>query len=110
MYGNNCTHHLVTEQYQNDVASQSLYSYQLNDYKELSSIVLDMQSKICKGKDLCESAGCSHSCYTSNHESFCTCPSDMILDVDYKTCVAMGSSIGANMCMIHNGGCDHRYD
>jgi len=98
----------VPKSYLNDVASKTGNVYKLNDYAELSSVVIDMQSKICKGLDPCDFAGCTHTCHTVNQESFCTCPLDLMLDVDFKSCVAFGSSIGANMCMVQNGGCDQK--
>ena len=84
--------------------------FKLNTFSELNSILSGLQSKMCRGEDLCGSAGCSHSCHTFENEAFCRCPAQLILDVDYKTCVPIGSSVGANMCNIQNGGCDHRYE
>ena len=91
-----------------NIASTSSLAYKLNSFDELNSIIGDVQSKMCPLRDPCESAGCSHSCLRFKSQSICKCPEELMLDIDFKTCVALGSSLGANMCQIANGGCDHR--
>ena len=55
----------------------------------LPGTVLAADGKSCEEIDICKenNGGCSHECLTSYGQSFCTCPTGMKLDVDWKTCV-----------------------
>ena len=84
--------------------------YRLSTASELDQIVNDLESKVCRAPDFCELAECSHTCYSDAERAYCTCPDELILDTDFKTCVSSTMSIGANLCSINNGGCQHRLE
>ena len=90
------------------IAGDDENSYKLNSASELGQIENDIKSKICRVADFCSEAQCSHSCYSDDERAYCTCPDDLILDTDFKTCVSATRSTGANLCSINNGGCQHR--
>jgi len=43
---------------------------------------------LCKPIDMCaeDSGGCSHECYSSQGQAYCTCPQGLELEQDWKTC------------------------
>lgn len=81
--------------------------YKLDYANQMGDIIENLQSNICQGKDPCESAGCSHNCQRIENDAICSCPEDLMLDSDYRKCVPIGSTRGADMCKIQNGGCEH---
>ncbi len=56
---------------------------------------------ISRDPDVCDVAGCDHSCNSTSGSVVCICASGYQLQTDGRTCSDV------NECIVNRGGCDH---